>query len=68
MNIFEDELKVLGVVVDVTKEFIEKRKIEYERDFDILTNLLNRRAFHSQIQEKFKNKDELKIADLLCGI
>ena len=62
MNIFEDELKVLGVVVDVTKEFIEKRKIEYERDFDILTNLLNRRAFHSQIQEKFKNKDELKIA------
>nr|WP_243464336.1 EAL domain-containing protein [Clostridioides difficile] len=26
MNIFEDELKVLGVVVDVTKEFIEKKK------------------------------------------
>ncbi|CZR96119.1 MULTISPECIES: EAL domain-containing protein [Clostridioides] len=62
LNIVEDELKVLGVVVDVTKEFIEKRKIEYERDFDILTNLLNRRAFYSQIQEKFKNKDELKVA------
>lgn len=60
MNIFEDELKVLGVVVDVTKEFIEKRKIEYERDFDILTNLLNRRAFHSQIQENLRIKMNLR--------
>lgn len=46
MNIFEDELKVFGVVVDVIKEFIEKRKIEYERDFDILMNFLNRRVFY----------------------
>ncbi|MCC0644823.1 MULTISPECIES: EAL domain-containing protein [unclassified Clostridioides] len=62
LNLVEDDLKILGVVVDVTKEFIEKMKIEYERDFDILTNLLNRRAFYSQVREKFENKEELKIA------
>lgn len=62
LNIVEDDLKILGVVVDVTKEFIEKMKIEYERDFDILTNLLNRRAFYSQVREKFENKEKLKIA------
>lgn len=44
--------KVLGVIEDVTDEVIYKRQIEYERDHDILTHLLNRRAFASVVQKK----------------
>ena len=33
------------VVQDVTGDVLEKRKIEYERDYDVLTELLNRRPF-----------------------
>lgn len=46
--------KVLGVIEDVTEEIIYKRKIEYERDHDILTYLLNRRAFASVVKKKME--------------
>ena len=61
----EDAEKIFGVAADITSEIVEKRKIEYERDYDSLTNLLNRRAFHAQLGEKFKKPDELKTAALI---
>lgn len=39
-----------GVIVDVTEEITELRKLSYERDYDILTNVYNRRAFLSQLE------------------
>lgn len=51
-----------GVLTDVTREIAEKRKIEYERDYDPLTNLLNRRAFHAKMKEIYRKPDQLKIA------
>ena len=60
LNIQETHGKVLGIIEDVTDEVMEKRKIEYERDHDLLTHLINRRAF--QIQAKKQMKEELKIA------
>ena len=42
--------KVLGVIEDVTEAVISKRKIEYERDHDMLTHILNRRAFEVQVK------------------
>lgn len=51
-----------GVLTDVTHEILEKRKIEYERDYDPLTNLLNRRAFHAAMKEIFKHPEQLKTA------
>ncbi len=51
------ESKLLMAVMDVTDEVIERKKIEYERDHDILTHLLNRRAFKSQAAQIFKRED-----------
>lgn len=48
--------KVVITVMDITQEVSEKQKIEYERDYDILTQLLNRRAFKRKVE-----------ADLLDG-
>jgi diguanylate cyclase (GGDEF)-like protein len=57
-----DDKNVLGVVQDITKSVIEKRKIEYERDYDITTGLLNRRAYYNQIHTMFSNPKKLKVA------
>lgn len=58
------ETKTLLTITDVTKESLEKQKLEYERDYDILTNLLNRRAFHEEFDDIIKNK-ELKFSALI---
>lgn len=52
LTVEKQEGKVLGVIEDVTEEIIYKRKIEYERDHDILTHLLNCRAFASIVKKK----------------
>lgn len=36
---------LLGMVMDVTSEMEERLRIEHERDYDLLTGILNRRAF-----------------------
>lgn len=61
----EDNYKILGVVIDATEETMEKKKIEHERDYDILTNLLNRRAFQFQMNQIFTKKDKIKIGALI---
>ncbi|MEG0823448.1 MAG: GGDEF and EAL domain-containing protein [Erysipelotrichaceae bacterium] len=53
--------KLIGVVSDVSEEILEKQKLEYERDHDLLTMLLNRRAFYTQVNT-IMNSDEVKIA------
>ncbi|MBE6062841.1 MAG: EAL domain-containing protein [Clostridium butyricum] len=52
LKINEEKKKKFGVVIDVTQEVIDKRKIKYERDYDILTNILNRRAFYNKVTDK----------------
>ncbi|MCH1942268.1 bifunctional diguanylate cyclase/phosphodiesterase [Holdemania massiliensis] len=52
---------ILGVIQDVTAEMVERHRIEYERDYDVLTNLLNRRAFQRFAQERFEHPERLKI-------
>ena len=46
-----DKDRTLVTVMDITKDVYTRQKIEYERDYDILTHLLNRRAFKRRIQE-----------------
>lgn len=46
----EDESLGLGAFLDVSKDVESKRRIEYERDFDILTDLYNRRAFDQRLE------------------
>ena len=40
---------ILGVLSDVTSDVEEKEKLERERNYDLLTNLYNRRAFREQL-------------------
>ncbi|MEG1987754.1 MAG: GGDEF and EAL domain-containing protein, partial [Oscillibacter sp.] len=42
--------KTLGVVSDVTAEILQRKRLEYERDYDPLTMLQNRRAFHERVE------------------
>ena len=41
----------LQVIMDYTKEMTEKIKIQKERDFDILTDLLNRLSFKERVED-----------------
>ncbi len=59
------ESSSLGVVVDISEEIREKKKIEYERDYDLLTNLLNRRAFQTKTGQLEKTPEKLKIGALI---
>lgn len=61
-NVVEDDKKILGVIQDVTKQTLETKKMEYERDYDLLTGLLNRRAYYQEVAKKFQRKSRLKIA------
>lgn len=46
-------------------EALERRRIEHERDYDILTGLYNRQAFQRVCEELFAKPDKLKHAALL---
>jgi diguanylate cyclase (GGDEF)-like protein len=57
LRILDDKARILGVVSDVTQEVLEKQKIEYDRDYDLLTDILNRRAFYNIVEEKIQNEN-----------
>ncbi len=57
---------VFGALTDVTTEMENRYRIEHERDYDVLTDLLNRRAFARQCKEMFdKRPGELKVAAMV---
>lgn len=45
MRTMKNGSNISGVIMDVSDEILKLRRVEYERDFDGLTNILNRRAF-----------------------
>ena len=49
----ENDATIWGIVMDVTEETMEKQRIQYERDYDLLTHLLNRRAFVAKVGRRF---------------
>ncbi len=57
-----DKNNILALVQDITSQMLEKKKIEYERDYDLTTGLLNRRAYYNIIDELFSRPDELGVA------
>lgn len=65
LTIHRSEEIITGVITDVTLEIAEKHRLEYERDYDILTNLLNRRAFLTAVNRLFSSPALLKKAALV---
>lgn len=58
-HVIQHEEETLIVVNDVTDEIREKQKLEYERDYDPLTKLLNRNAFRKEVNNLLAiNKDQ----------
>lgn len=45
INMINEQNSTLGIVIDVTDEFQEKRQIKLDRDYDTLTKIFNRGAF-----------------------
>lgn len=56
---FQNESNILGLIMDVTTEFQEKQIIAHERDVDLLTNLLSRRAFYREMETLFAKPEVL---------
>ncbi len=65
LKVVREDGRMLGVATDITQEILERRKIEWERDYDSLTNLLNRRAFDERIRHRMKIDGQTKIAALM---
>lgn len=65
VQILQSGATVLGVVNDITGEVLERTQLERERDYDILTDLLNRRAFARQLEELFDKPEELRTTALI---
>lgn len=51
----------IGILQDITDIIMEKKRIEFERDYDSFTGLLNRHAYYQRIEALFYEKDKLKI-------
>ena len=60
LSIVYAEDQSIGILQDITETMLEQKRVEYERDYDRLTGLLNRHAYYNQIDELFRDKDKLK--------
>ena len=66
MTISDDGNRCIGLVEDVTDTTLERKSIEFERDHDLLTGILNRRAFLRTMQNLFdQGASVLKTAALV---
>lgn len=65
IKFYQENGKTLGIVVDMTEEITEKRKIERERDVDLLTTLSTRRAFFNKFDALLQEPEQMKTAVLL---
>ncbi len=57
--------EVFGVVIDVTEGVLRRRKIEEERDVDVLTGLFNRRGLETQLSMLFREPKKMGRAALV---
>ena len=50
-----NEKESFGIITDVTEEILEKIQLEHDRDYDLLTGILNRRGFYRRMKKIFGN-------------
>lgn len=59
LETFQQDDSVTGILMDVTRDFTEKQRLEQELDEDILTGLHSRRAFYTHMEELFQQPESL---------
>lgn len=67
LNTYQDGKSIFGVVVDVTEETRERLRIAQERDVDLLTGLVSRRAFFRTMDALFQDPDALGCTAILMA-
>jgi len=55
----------IGLAEDVTATVLDRKRIEHERDYDILTGLYNRQAFNRVCTELFAAPERMGVAALM---
>lgn len=65
IEFYERANSTFGVLMDMTKEINARRKIEQERDEDLLTGLYNRRSFYQQVSRIFQKPEQMKHAAVI---
>ena len=65
LRVTTDRFTQVGLAEDVTAATLERMRIEHERDYDILTGLYNRQAFHRVCAELFADPQQLGVAALV---
>lgn len=53
-----NDSSTIGVIIDMTDEMVEKRKILIDRDLDSLTGIYNRKAMQTQMEEALEKRDQ----------
>lgn len=57
INMTVDEKRTLGIVIDVTREMLDKIQIKLDRDHDHLTNIYNRGAYKRNVTRLLEQGD-----------
>lgn len=65
---YENDDSIIGVLIDVTGEIKERKRTEYERDYDMLSGLMNRHSFFSFVDQIIQKKDEFNGALVMWNI
>ncbi len=66
IKLMREQHGIVGTVMDVTAEMNSRRRLERELDSDLLTGILNRRAFENLAEGLFtQGKDALGIAAMI---
>lgn len=64
----EENGDVIGVLTDVTADILERKKLEKERNFDLLTEIYNRRAFREIVEELLHGADGKTMAFVMWDL
>ena len=62
---YRDQQSEFGIIMDVTEDIIDKQRLQRERDYDLLTGLMSRRAFYQKMREIYQKPKLLEHSVLM---
>lgn len=62
INTFENRSSVIGVITDITESIKERQRVEYEREYDAATGIINRYAFFIRTEKLLPRAKNAAIA------